>query len=390
MKIAFDWSLVPGERAGIGQYSYNLACALSRVDHVNEYILYVLMTASRRASIKDGSVAPPPGNFRVEQRTIPFPYQLFRYMKAPGMGSTFREYMLGGLDADIVHSNTFCVPRFRNKKKKVVVTVYDVSVLTHPKCHKKMNIKHCLGGIRDAIKYADAIIAISEHTKRDLIERLNAPEGLVTVTHLAAGEEYKEVKDEEKLKAVRERYGLPEDYILFVGSLEPRKNIKTLLKAYANMREGLKKDFPLVIAGGKGWMNSGIPGMVKDLKMEKSVRFAGYVDGADIAAVYSGASLFVYPSLYEGFGLPILEALACGAPVITSNTSSMPEVAGAAAVLVTPTDAEELTAAIEGVLEDEGKRARMRREGIERAALFSWERCAKETLEVYRKVADNV
>ena len=389
MKIAFDWSLVPGERAGIGQYSYNLAYALSRVDHVNEYILYVLMTASRRAAIKDGSVAPPPGDFRVEHRTIPFPYQLFRYMKLPGMGATFREYMLGDIDADIFHSNTFCVPRFRDKKRKVVVTVYDVSVFTHPECHKKMNIKHCLGGIRDAIKYADSIIAISEHTKQDLIKYLNAPPELITVTHLAAGSEYHEVKDKKKLKAVREKYGLPEDYILFVGSLEPRKNVKTLLKAYANMREGLKKDLPLVIAGGKGWMNSGIPGMVKDLKIEKRVRFAGYIDGADIAAVYSGAALFVYPSLYEGFGLPILEAMSCGAPVITSDTSSMPEVAGDAAVLINPTDVDELGEALKRVIENEGLRLSLREKGLARAGTFSWERCARETLDVYRKVCNS-
>ncbi|MFQ5736861.1 MAG: glycosyltransferase family 4 protein [Thermodesulfobacteriota bacterium] len=388
MKIAFDCSLVPGQRGGIGQYSYNLARALSRIDRRNEYTLYILMTARRaKAAAGQETGLPDGGNFRVVWKTIPFPFQLFRYAKLPGTG--FREYMLGDLDVDVVHSNTFCVPRFRDKKKKVVVTVYDASVATHPECHRRGNIAHCLGGIKDAVKYADAIIAISEHTKADLVRLFDAPPELITVTQLAAGSEYHPVRDAGLLKAARDKYDLPESYILFVGSLEPRKNVKTLLKAYAMMRKAFREEFPLVIAGGKGWMNSEIPGMVEELGIEGSVTFAGYIDSADIAAVYSGASVFVYPSLYEGFGLPILEAMSCGTPVITSNVSSMPEVAGDAAELVTPTDAQGLASALEGMLGDPGRRAEMGRRGMERAAAFSWERCARETLEVYRKVVEN-
>ncbi len=387
MKIAFDCSLVPGQRGGIGQYSLNLARALSRVDKVNDYTLYVLMTAARRARGGDKDLGlPEGGNFRVLVKTIPFPYQLFRYMRVPGMSRAFREYMLGDVDAQVVHSNTFCVPRFRDKSRKVVVTIYDASVATHPECHRRANVMHCLAGIKDAVKYADAIIAISKHTRDDLVRLFNAPPGLITVTHLAAGQEYHPVRDAGKLKAARKKYGLPEGgYVLFVGSLEPRKNVRTLLEAYAGIKESFKRDFPLVIAGGKGWMNSDIPGVVKDLKIEKHARFAGYIDSPDIAAVYSGASVFVYPSLYEGFGLPILEAMGCGTPVITSNTSSMPEVAGDAAVLVTPTDADALGGALEAVLGNDDARAEMGRKGLERAKMFSWEKCAKETLEVYRK-----
>ena len=144
-----------------------------------------------------------------------------------------------------------------------------------------------------------------------------------------------------------------------------------------------------MIAGAKGWLNSDIPELVKALGIEDRVKFAGYIDRADIAAVYSQAAVFVFPSLYEGFGLPILEAMGCGTPVITSNVSSMPEVAGNAAVLVSPTDAAELSAALESVLGDEGKRGEMRKKGFARVSSFSWERCAKETLEVYRKVVKN-
>ena len=281
----------------------------------------------------------------------------------------------------------FACLRIRDKKKRVVVTVYDLSVITNPECHKKLNILHCTNGIREAVEYADSIIAISEHTKRDIIKYFNAPEELITVTHLAAGPEYREVRDRAALASVKARYNLPENYVLFVGSLEPRKNIKGLLKAYSLIPARMRKDFPLVIAGAKGWLNSDIPPALESLGIKESVRFTGYIDAQDISALYSGAALFVYPSLYEGFGLPILEAMSCGAPVVTSNASSMPEVAGDAALLVDPLNAEELAFGIETVLEKESLRVEMRKKGLSRAASFSWDRCAKETIEVYRKVA---
>lgn len=388
MKIAFDCSLVPGETGGIGQYSRNLARALSKIDSENSYTLYILFPVLRRLT-RPGDISvdlPNEGNFKVVFKDIPVPFQLFRYLQGPGLPQSFKDYGLGEIEADIVHSNTFCVPRFRDKKKKLIVTVYDLTVLTHPECHRKANIRHCLDGIKDAIKYADAIVAISESTRADLIKYLDAPPGLITVTQLAAGDDLRPVEDTEVLRSARLKYSLPERYVLFVGSNEPRKNIKTLIEAYATLPAGLKKEFPLVIAGGKGWLNSDIPGVIKRLGIETSVRFAGYIGKDDMSAVYSGASVFAYPSLYEGFGLPILEAMSCGAPVITSNVSSMPEVAGDAARLVTPTDTEEIGEALRALLVDEGLRKNMSQKGLERAAMFSWERCARETLALYRKV----
>ncbi len=390
MKIAIDYSLATGQQVGIGQYLSSLVPALLRIDRENSYTLYALWSLTHYLLHPSMKVDfPKEGNYKAVYKHLPVPFQLFRYLSVPGAPAAFREYMLGGLDADVVHSCTFCVPRFRDRRKKLVVTIYDLTVITNPECHMKMNIRHCIAGAKDAIKYADSIIAISEHTKQDLIKYLGAPPELITVTQLAASGDYREVTDPEKLRSVRQRYDLPESYILFVGSLEPRKNVKTLFKAYSRMKESFKKEFPLVIAGAKGWLNSDIPELVKALGIEDRVKFAGYIDRADIAAVYSQAAVFVFPSLYEGFGLPILEAMGCGTPVITSNVSSMPEVAGNAAVLVSPTDAAELSAALESVLGDEGKRGEMRKKGFARASSFSWERCAKETLEVYRKVVKN-
>lgn len=386
MKIAFDCSLVPGQRGGVGQYSYQLARAFERVDAENSYTLFVLARMDKKLESRRLGL-PDKGNFRVVVKRTPVPFQLLHLGRSlPVLRPHAREYMLGGIEADIVHSNSFIVPEFRGSRKKVVVTVYDTSVMSHPECHRKMNIMHCARGIKEAVERADSIIAISEHTKRDIIKYFNAPEELITVTHLAAGPEYREVRDKAALAAAKAKYNLPEAYVLFIGSLEPRKNIKGLLKAYSMVPTKLRKEFPLVIAGGKGWMNSDIPSLVEGLGINESVRFAGYIDGQDISAVYSGASVFAYPSLYEGFGLPILEAMSCGAPVVTSKTSSMPEVAGDAAVVVDPLSAGELAFALETVLEEEGLRADMKKKGLARAAAFSWDRCAQETLEVYRKV----
>lgn len=391
MKIALDCSLVPGSRGGIGQYSYSLAHALAAIDKENSYSEYILVPVIDRILYPGHRKAdlPDTGNFRVVFKTIPVHFQLMRYLWFPGMPGSLREYMLGGLDADVYHSHTYCVPLFRDRKKRLVVTIYDVSVLTHPECHTKTNRDFCLRGIKDAVRYADRIIAISEHTKNDIIKYFNASPELVTVTRLAAGDAYREVKDPDSLQAARKKYGLPDNYILFVGSLEPRKNVRTLLKAYSLLPERLKKEFRMVVAGGRGWLNSDIPGAVKDLGIEDRVTFAGYIDSSDIAAVYSGAAVFAYPSLYEGFGLPILEAMSCGTPVVTSDVSSMPEVAGEAAVLVSPRSPEAIAAALERVIEDADLGSEMRRKGLERSGGFSWEKCAGETLAVYRKVVES-
>lgn len=379
MRIAFDCSLVPGQQGGVGQYSYQLAHALSRVDKENSYILYLLAPVYRKVA-EEKLGLPVGGNFSVLMKRTPVPFQLFKYAGA-------KECMLGGVEADVFHSNNFCVPRFRDRRKKVIATIYDISVVTHPECHKKANIAHCLAGIKDAVKYADAIISISEHTRDDLIRHFGAPPEKITVTSLAAGPGFRNITDAGVLQMVRNRYNLPVSFVLFIGSLEPRKNIKGLLRAYSCLPERTRKEFPLVIAGGRGWLNSDIPGLVSELGIKDRVHFAGFIKEEDLSAVYSMASLFVYPSLYEGFGLPILEAMACGTPVVTSKTSSMPEVAGDAAVLVEPTDADELVFSMRQLLENGAKRAELAVKGFERAKMFSWEKCARETIAVYRRVA---
>lgn len=382
MKVGIDVSLVAGERAGGGQYAYQLARALPHVDPLVSYVLYPVFYYIVHPDYPRAEL-PEAGNMHVAFRGIlPRDVLSFWRPEAPAM---FKEWLLGPVD--VVHSTTFCVPRFRLRPKRLVVTIYDLSFITHPKLHLPANVAHCLAGTRLAIEHADAIIVISEHTRRDLVERLAAPAERITVTPLAPDPGLARVTDPRRLAAVRKRYGLPGHFVLFLGALEPRKNLPRLLEAYAALPAGLRRDVKVVVAGMSGWLNDSIRARVAELGLDKSVHFAGYVAADDLGALYSLATVLAYPSLYEGFGLPVLEAMACGTPVLTSNVSSLPEVAGDAAVLVDPADAGSIAAGLRRLLDNPSLRGELAARGIAQAARFSWDRCARQTLDVYRRLA---
>jgi glycosyltransferase involved in cell wall biosynthesis len=201
------------------------------------------------------------------------------------------------------------------------------------------------------------------------------------VTHLAARDIFTPRGVDERNR-VREKYGIPGEFIFFVGSFEPRKNIGTLVRAYMNLPETVKNQYSLVLAGGKGWLNTDIDVLIESQDSAR-IRRIGYVDEQDLAALYSAASVFVYPSYYEGFGLPILEAMSCGAPVITSNTSSMPEVGGVAALYFDPSDVQQLSALLLELTGNENLCKELSRKGLERAGQFSWDKTAGATLKIY-------
>jgi glycosyltransferase involved in cell wall biosynthesis len=373
-------SLVAGERAGGGEYAYQLARALPRVDPDVSYLLYPVFYYIVHPEYPHADLPEAP-NVRVAfQGLLPRDVMSFWRPDGPDM---FKEWLLGPVD--LVHSTTFCVPSFRLRPKRLVVTIYDLSFITHPELHLPANVAHCLAGTRLAIEQADAIIAISEHTRRDLLERLDAPAERITVTPLAHDPDFARVVDPRRLDAARKRYALPEQFVLFLGALEPRKNLLRLLDAYAALPAGLRHDVGLVVAGMSGWLNDPIRERVAELGLDKSVHFPGYVDAGDLSALYSLATALAYPSLYEGFGLPVLEAMACGTPVLTSNVSSLPEVAGDAAMLVDPADVESIAAGLRELLESASRRSALAARGMARAAAFSWDRCARQTLEVYRR-----
>ncbi len=268
-----------------------------------------------------------------------------------------------------------------------MVTIYDLSFLVHPEFHVDANVQHCLAGTRAALERADAILAISEHTRRDLIDRLGARPERIVVTPLAHDPTYRRRHRHPRgVASVQRRYDLPERFVLFVGTLEPRKNLMRLVQAYASLSDSLRRDVSLVIAGGPGWLSESLRREVVNGDWLTGVRFIGYVRDEDMASLYSLATVFAYPSLYEGFGLPVLEAMACGVPVLTSNISSLPEVAGGAAVLVTPTDVDAIADGLTQLLDDPALAAKLVARGLEWSTNFSWDRCARETLAVYESV----
>jgi glycosyltransferase involved in cell wall biosynthesis len=267
-----------------------------------------------------------------------------------------------------------------------VFTLHDLTFLSHPELHTVGNRVETLCAVVEAVCAADAFIAVSEHTKAQAVELLGLADERITVIHEAADPAFKPVERDERQAEVRRRLGIDGPFLLTVGSLEPRKNLGRLLDALAALPEDVRVGHGLVVTGGPGWRNRALRERIEGAGCAMRVHLTGEVSQPDLAVLYSAAEAFVYPSLSEGFGLPVLEAMACGAPVITSSTSSLPEVAGEAAVLVDPTDTEALAEAVARVLSDSALRRELRARGFHRVAEFSWQRTARKTLGLYRRL----
>lgn len=282
---------------------------------------------------------------------------------------------------DLVHCTT-PYGTFRKTGYKNVITVCDVTPLLFPEAHGRMNVWHHRYALPAILERADRIITISEASKLDIIRHYRVSEKKISVTLLAADEKFRPVPAGAASSSIE---SIPGPYILNVGTLEPRKNLAGLLRAFADARS---KGMPhtLVVCGAPGWGRSPLAGLMRELALDNAVVFTGFVEDADLTHLYAGADFFVYPSLYEGFGLPVLEAMACGTPVITSNVSSLPEVAGDAALLVDPRSMKELSGAMLKLTGDANLRTAMRDRGIIQAARFSWERTAQETWELYENM----
>ncbi|MEA3459659.1 MAG: glycosyltransferase family 1 protein, partial [Chloroflexota bacterium] len=263
-----------------------------------------------------------------------------------------------------------------------VVTIHDLGYLHYPHAHRLLDRFYLDLSTRYNAHAATHLIADSIATKRDLAECYGVDAAKITVVYPGYDQAAFRPADVKAIEAVKARYGIASEYILFVGTIQPRKNLVRLIEAFANLHTCILANLQLVIAGKRGWLYEGIFQRVEELGLEGQVVFTGYVAEEDLPALLSGARLLVLPSLYEGFGLPVLEAMACGTPVVCSNASSLLEVAGDAAILVDPLDVEELAAAMERVLRDKELQAEMIERGFERAKRFSWEKCAQETLAV--------
>lgn len=381
MKIGIDISLSVGQPAGVGVYSSQLVQGLAQLDHINEYTLFPFFYYIMHPDFKQLNIVSQ-YNFKIRFQHLSKSWIDYLW----NTSDLDRSDILGSLD--ILHSTTFCAPS--NIKSKLVVTIHDISFKTHPQFHVKTNIDHCRKGTIDAVRWADKIIAVSEHTKRDLIHYFQCDAKKISVIYHGSNTISKRIVDKDIFQLIRQKYHIDKPYIFNVGTIEPRKNILGLIKAYAGLSAQLQSQYDLVIAGGRGWLDDSIFEFVKEKNLQEQIKFLGYVSDHELASLYSNAEIFVYPSFYEGFGFPILEAMACGAPVICSNTSSMPEVGGDAALYINPNKMDhgshDICIYLEQLLGNTRMLEELGKKSLQQSQKFSWNTCAQKTLETYKEV----
>ncbi len=370
MRIAIDAHSVGAKLAGNESYATNLIEALARVDSVNEYTLYVT-TAEARARF---SQRWP--NFRI-QTTLPHT----PLIRIPLTLAT----ELRKRPVDVLHVQ-FTAPPF--SPCPVVVSVHDLSFEHLPQTFNRRSRTQLRLTVRHSVRRAARILTLSEHTRRDMIETYGTSPERITAIPLAAPSYFGRVREERELQRVRHIYGIEGDYILCVSSIQPRKNLPRLVRAYESLRNkrGPGKLPKLVLVGKCAWLYDETLRSIEEGRMKDSVILTGYVPQSDLPALYSGSICFVYPSYFEGFGLPPLEAMKCGAPVIAGNRTSLPEVVGDAGILVDPYDVNAIAAAIERLIDDPDYRQQLRVKGLARSSVFDWNETARRTLDVYEQV----
>ncbi len=367
MKIGIDVREISGQKAGKGHYVKQLILHLKDVDKENQYFLY---------SDSDFDIGNLPSNFN--KVIISAPSFLWHFFASLSLKFTNKVDVFLATTSYIIPALSFV---------KCVTVICDLVVFS------RFSEKHILKSrilekitLKRAIKKSSKIIAISKNTKEDIFAHFGTPSEKIAVIYLAASESFMPIENKEIVYEVAKKYNLPLKFILFVGTLEPRKNIPKLIESYMMLETVIRREFKLVIVGKKGWYYKEIFDAVKKTKLEKDIIFTGYIPDNDLPIIYNAASLFIFPSLYEGFGLPILEALSCGIPTIVSNISSLPEIVGNAAILVDPNNKKEISNAIQKVLFSASLNQELRQVGPIQAAEFSWSKTARETLLVLEEV----
>jgi glycosyltransferase involved in cell wall biosynthesis len=371
LRIAIDAHSIGTGLGGNESYAANLVEALAEIDSVNDYTLYV---TKGEAVARFRNRWP---NFSVRS-TLPHT-PLIRIPLT--LSAELRSHPV-----DVLHVQ-FTSPPFA--PCPVVVSIHDLSFEHLPETFNRRSRAQLRFTVRRSARRAARVLALSEHARHDIISTYKIAPDLVTTIPIAAPTHFRPVHDENELQRVRHTYGINGDYILCVGSIQPRKNLSRLLYAYERLRRARPKgSLPrLVLVGKPAWLYREILKAIDELGT--GVIVTGYVPEIDLPALYSGALCFVYPSFFEGFGLPPLEAMKCGTPVITGNRTSLPEVVGDAGVLVNPFDIDAIASAIATMVDDSSFRSRLRIKSLNRARIFDWRETARRTLEVYKQAADN-
>jgi glycosyltransferase involved in cell wall biosynthesis len=363
MRIGFDLTIANVNQAGSANYAINLYSALTHLKSPVEFCTFAVHQSHDMAR---------PRTFSSRQQTL-YRDLIWTHFDLP------RKVNMGHIDLLHVPSNIIPI----QPPCPTVVSILDTIIMQSPQLFPLWQRLYSRYFLPLSAKNAAAIITISEHSKKDIVKRLQVAPSKVTVTYLGAAPIFSLVSDQER-KRVRQNY-CKNPFILTVGTLEPRKNLLRLIQSISILHNrGLKYD--LIHVGSPGWMFDSIQQEVERLGLTNSVHFLGRIPVEDLAALYNSALVMVYPSLYEGFGLPLVEAMACGCPVISSNVSSIPEVVGDAGILIDPNNVNELADAMEELLVNRDLAIDLREKGLQRVKLFSWERCAMQTLELYYQV----
>jgi glycosyltransferase involved in cell wall biosynthesis len=404
MRIGFDITALYVAQAGVHTYDYNLLQALLEVDRENAYLLLDYVPLRDKHTTLPEAAAPEAQNARIVRcaglkhrrlarwdalqrpplrslaalvdRTLLWPWA------AAAEASMQRNLQHTLREVNVFHSSDVLL--WQQPDALNVVTIYDLTALLFPEHHTPGTRELQARKWRFARDKADVVIAISDATKRDIVAHLGISPSRIRVVCGGVGPAFRPIESRQVIEQTLAPLRLtPGEYILYVGTIEPRKNLVRLVEAYHRVRK-LAPAPKLVLAGARGWKFEGMFERVETLGLKDAVVFLGQVPADILPALYNGAVAFAYPSLYEGFGLPPLEAMACGVPVIASDTSSLPEVVGDAGVLVDPKDTDALADALAALLNDDERRAELSARGLARARAFSWEKAARKTLEIYR------
>ncbi len=369
MRIGFDATAIPDKKAGAGYYIYNLIKNLYKVDKKNRYFIFV------KENQKEDFIKTDVHNFKI------IPLKILNVTERLKHEHFVIPNLIKRLEIDIYHSPHYTRPLFCPARS--VVSFHDMSFFLLPELHLKKKSLFFKKMIRISSKKSDRIIAVSESTKNDIIRMLKIPDEKIKVIYSGVSENFIPIEKMRAKKFIRSFFNIKNRYILFVGRLEPRKNVPVLIRAYDKVKKNLNFPLKLVIVGNEGWKFKKIYETVRNLNLEKDVIFTGYIKEKYLPYFYSASEMFVYPSLYEGFGHPPLEAMACGCPVISSNVSSIPEIVGDAGILIKPEDEYQIATAILNLFKDKSLKKELSEKAIKRAKKFDWFKTAQETVKVY-------
>jgi glycosyltransferase involved in cell wall biosynthesis len=370
MRIGIDYTSAATQGAGIGRYTRELIRALIALPSDYRYSLFY----ASRARIQESEIR----NQRSEIHHLPIDDKWLARIWQRARLPIPIELVTGKID--LFHSPDFTLPPTL-PGVPTLLTVHDLSFIRDPDSAWPSLRAYLMKAVPRSVKRATHILADSHATKDDLIDLFNTPSEKITVLYSGVEARFKPIQDRAEIDRVREKYGIgSQPFALSLGTLQPRKNYRRLIEAFAKLNND---QLNLVIGGGKGWMFDDLFTLVQSWQLEDRVHFIGFVDDEDLPRLYSAASLFVYASLYEGFGLPLLEAMACGTPVIGSNTSSLPEVIGDVGLQVDPKDVEAIAHAMKQMLDRSDLRDRSVSAGLDRVKQFTWEKAARELLSIY-------